>query len=253
MIAQKIDCEISSQLSIKNIAIRFQLHEYFVNHNLLDFLGKFIDCYRSVTSTRKKLRGNNVAMQMFKYFSECMEINKVIVKQLFDELQRTNHELGTLSREELQLHVGIILSWYAIIVLKTSNTVSTSADCGQCSVTVVENDTGLLCLGGGTLGEIINVCKKRVKMTPLSHFQRQQASLQLQFAKMICMSREEKATLPAELINRDRGGMYFPRKHFLDFIVHANSSTLAYANKESFQRLGHDLIKVRLMTKRRDW
>lgn len=73
MIAQKIDCEISSQLSIKNIAIRFQLHEYFVNHNLLDFLGKFIDCYRSVTSTRKKLRGNNVAMQMFKYFSECMK------------------------------------------------------------------------------------------------------------------------------------------------------------------------------------
>jgi hypothetical protein len=111
---KKIECEISSELSIKNIAIRFQLHEYFVNHNLLDFLSKFIDCHRSVTSTRKKLRGNNVAMQMFKYFSDCMEINKVIVKQLFDELQRTNHELGTLSREELQLHVGIILSWLDI-------------------------------------------------------------------------------------------------------------------------------------------
>lgn len=55
-------------------------------------------------------------MQMFKYFSDCMEINKVIVKQLFDELQRTNHELGTLSS------AAIILSWYAIIVLKTSNT-----------------------------------------------------------------------------------------------------------------------------------
>lgn len=58
---KKIECEINSELSIKNISIRFQLHEYVVNHNLLEFLSKFIDCHRSVTSTRKKLRGNNVA------------------------------------------------------------------------------------------------------------------------------------------------------------------------------------------------
>lgn len=88
----------------------------------------------------------------------------------------------------------------------------------------------------GTLGDIIKVCKRRAKnRLALSVFQRQQASLQLQFAKAICMSREEKASiLPAELQNRDRGGMYFPCHHFLVFIRRANGATVAFANEKRY-------------------
>jgi hypothetical protein len=55
-IAKKIECENSSELSIKNVDIRFQVHDYFTEHNLLDILGKFIDCHCSATLTRKKLQ-----------------------------------------------------------------------------------------------------------------------------------------------------------------------------------------------------
>ncbi len=233
-VMKKIENEIMKDLSIVNIPFRKQLHESLVLNGLADIVQTFVD----ILSNSKSMPGKqSVAAQLFDYYTECKRRGMDLVNNLNDTL-----ELG--SDPSFELHASVLLNFYSTIVLKANDDNATESQC-RLPTTSEESQTSLLCLGGGTLGEIINVCKKRVAMLGLSTLQRQQARLQLQYAKHLCMSREEKtAHLPEELKNRDRGGMYFPVDSFVPFICEVNLSTLKYANKEAFNIHRHDLLKV---------
>ena len=107
-----------------------------------------------------------------------------------------------------------------------------------------ETDRTLICLGGGTLGEIINTCKRRIKLKTISAEQRQQAARQLALAKVICMTADEKQFLPPDLVMRDRGDIYFPTAQFVPFIRKVNAATVVYACDASMKKLGSTLLKV---------
>ena len=54
----------------------------------------------------------------------------------------------------------------------------------------------------------------------------------LAVVKSVCMTVDEKKILPADLIVRDKSGMYYPKSEFIDFIrkvtytLHSQTSTL---------------------------
>jgi len=245
VVSAKIESDIYKRLSISNIPIRKQLHLYLLEHNFLNIIQAYVDIHTDVTATRKSQNTNtSTAKLMFEYFTRCRQQNDIIIRSLLDTMQENNFELGNFP--SVELHASVLLNCYTVIALKSINhsiNLTSTVDHERSSLRD-ETDSSLFRLGGGTLGEIINLCKKRIKMKQLFKLQRKQANDQLHFAKQLCMTREEKTSLPAELKNRDRGGMYFPIRGLLTFIRLVNCSTLKYANKEAFKKYGHDVLKV---------
>ncbi len=104
------------------------------------------------------------------------------------------------------------------------------------------------CIGGGTLSDIIRASKKLMKLLSISAEQRRQASWLLAVAKSVCMSPEEKCSLSADLKARDRGGMYFPKAVFMDFLAKAVAATVEFACNEGMKKHGTTLFKVGILS-----
>ena len=145
-----------------------------------------------------------------------------------------------------QRNIIVLLNFNASITLQTINAsqVEDRSNTPTNSTACEETDRTLIYLGGGTLGEIINTCKRCIKLKTISAEQQQQAAHQLALAKMICMTADETQYLPPDLVMRDRGGMYFPKAQFVPFIRKVNAATVVYACDASMKKLGSTLLKV---------
>ena len=238
VIRLRIINEVSEQLCIVNIPARKELHDYLIGNYYKNILQSFNRIYENISLRKYKSRSK----RLFDYFTECRVNNSILIQDILSDLINSNNELGKLISFETDAHA--VLLYYAISALKCSEKTGEQ----QQSISVSEQpEVQLICLGGGTLGDIINLNKKRMKNEKLSKFQSSQARMQLQYAKHFCMSREDKAQLPDELKDRDRGGMYFPMECVMPFIRLVNASSVTYANKEAFRRHGRDLLKVIFM------
>ena len=59
------------------------------------------------------------------------------------------------------------------------------------------------------------------------------------------MNHTEKEDLPVHLKNRDRGGMYFPKKHFLASIRQVLDKVRRESVGANFEAYGTNIAKVR--------
>jgi hypothetical protein len=206
-----------------------------------------MDAYNAVLM-KNKFRAKESASLTFQYFVTCCNVNT----NLFSIIRSSCATLVECADNDLI----VLCNFYASVTLRIiSNGIHDNGNHAPLAVLSVhrnglihcdgkECDRSLICLGGGTLAEIIKVNKRRIILRTISSEQRRQSRFLFVIAKAMCMNSTEKQALPIDLANRDNGGMYFPKKEFFSFIQRVNNSTVMYASTDGVKRHGKNLIKV---------
>lgn len=112
-----------------------------------------------------------------------------------------------------------------------------------------ESLNSLIRISGGTLEQLRKISKSQKGNARLREVTRKGHENVYRLTLAIKMTQEEKdmGDLPTELIERDRGGMAYPKKVFYPYITELNDTIRKHSTKDGFKKHGKDLIKVRLI------
>jgi hypothetical protein len=240
-----IEKEISLEIGIVNNNVRREIHEIIKSKLLMQITSRYIYFYDSLTSEKNKSSSSALTVS---YFIKCCQFANDMINVVLEQCQTNNVTKDVTARD-----ITVLMNFYSSKTLQSLNVCRPSASKTrvleeEAATATAETTRTLLCIGGGTLGDIIRASKKRMKLVSISAEQRRQASQQLAIAKSVCMSLEEKCTLPADLQARDRGGMYFPKCAFMSFLANAVAATVEYACHNAMKKYGASLLKVGILS-----
>lgn len=238
-----IDVHILSELSIVNNSLRLEMHAIF-NGDILKnrLVNTHVEIYNSIVSENSRASSSSSTEL---YFDKCCKHGMIMMGTLQDAVK---HLANVTSRD-----ITVLLNYYACTTLQAINANANASrsddiNVGEESEPAEERDRNLICIGGGTLGEIIRVSKRKLKLITLSKDQKHQAASQLAVAKAVCMNVDEKQSFSPDMKIRDKGGMYFPKQIFHDFIRGVNSATVKYTSDASMKHYGTELLQVANVT-----
>ncbi len=245
-VTKKVDGKIVEDLSIVNNCNRKKIHDC-IRQNIMEIqiIPNYVNIYNTVMDKKSQSKLRSSSYWTVMYFKLCHDLHEKLLTDIKEAVKVVETDVEVSERD-----LKVLLNFYASVALQSLNATENSSNrnfedvSNSKYVGCNDNRTSYLCLGGGTLGEIINVSKKRMKSLSLSMQEKQRASRQLDVAKTVCMTADDKQCLPEELKARDRGGMYFPKTEFLSFISDVNKATVKYASNSGLQRHGSELLKV---------
>jgi len=94
--------------------------------------------------------------------------------------------------------------------------------------------------GGGALCEMLKNRYKEIKNCPSTR----RNLLSVEITLLQAINTKDKSSIPAYLVFRDKGYMYFPYSSFIPFLRDLDTLLKSVVNDEGFRKHGDELVKV---------